>query len=207
MSFSNADTGSKPEDPYKEKNREETSVKEKIEDLATFVDKHKFCMMTTRIADSGLLASRCMGVAAKEDNNTTFLFHSNTESGKTDDLDSDNDVNLAFLDPSGQWASISGRSSIDTDRETVRKYYRPDLKAWIGDLGDGKHDGGPEDPRICVIRVKAVTAQYAINNRTQVGQMVEVAKGIVTGDSPSVNKLRYLSEEEIEQCAYPLAVF
>lgn len=70
MSFSNADTGSKPEDPYKEKNREETSVKEKIEDLAAFVDKHKFCMMTTRIADSGLLASRCMGVAAKVNNCT-----------------------------------------------------------------------------------------------------------------------------------------
>lgn len=116
-------------------------------------------------------------------------------------------MNLAFLTDSGEWASISGRSSISTDRETVRKYYSPALKAWIGDLGDGKHDGGPEDPRICVIRVKAVTAQYAINHRTQVGQMIEVAKGVVTGDSPNVNKLRYLSEEEIQQCAYPPAVF
>ncbi len=136
----------------------------------------------------------------QEDNNTTFLFHSNTESGKTDDLDSDNDVNLAFLTPSGEWASISGRSTITTDRETVRKYYSPALKAWLGDLGDGTHDGGPEDPRICVIKVKAVTAQYAVSKRTYVGQMAQVAKGIATGDSPDVNKLRYLSEEEIQQC-------
>lgn len=65
MSFSNADTGSKNPDPYTAKNLEEPSVKEKVEDLAAFIDKHKFCMMTTRIADSGLLASRCMAVAGK----------------------------------------------------------------------------------------------------------------------------------------------
>ncbi len=65
MSFSNTDTGSKTADPYTKKNIEEPSLKEKIEDLSDFVDKHKFCMMTTRIASSGLLASRCMAVAAK----------------------------------------------------------------------------------------------------------------------------------------------
>lgn len=37
----------------------------------------------------------------------------------------------------------------------VRNQYSPALKAWLGDLGDGKHDGGPEDPRISVIKVVA----------------------------------------------------
>lgn len=84
----------------------------------------------------------------------------------------------------------------------VRKFYSVGLKAWIGDLGDGTHDGGPEDPRIGVIRVKAVTATYAISSKTQVGQFVEFAKGVATGDAPSVNKLRKLSEAEIEQCKW-----
>jgi hypothetical protein len=64
--FSNADTGDKHADPYKQKNLEaEVPLKEKVEDLINFVEKCKFCMMTTRIADKGLLVSRCMALAGK----------------------------------------------------------------------------------------------------------------------------------------------
>jgi hypothetical protein len=66
MSYSNADTGGQQADPYKEKNLDnEASLSEKINDLVGFAEKQKFCMMTTRIADSGLLVSRCMALAAK----------------------------------------------------------------------------------------------------------------------------------------------
>ncbi|THY18333.1 protein bli-3 [Aureobasidium pullulans] len=203
MSFSNTDTGSKPADPYTAKNLEQPdTLKEKVGDLITFVDKSKYCMMTTRIASSGLLVSRCMALAAKEGNGIDLIFHANSESGKTDDLESDNDINLAFLQPSGEWASISGIASIETDREKVRKYYSPGLKAWLGDLGDGKHDGGPEDPRIILIKVKAKTAQYAITRSATgaLGNFVEFAKGVATGETAQVNKLRYLDESELQQC-------
>lgn len=239
MSFSNTDTGSKPADPYTQKNLENPdSLKEKVGDLVDFVENHKFCMMTTRIK-SGLLASRCMAIAAKvsstppkprpplpspprsapplpntdagfadrrpnpprqEGNGVDLVFHTNTESGKTDDLDFDNDINIAFLTPSGEWASVSGKATVETDRAQVKKYYSPALKAWIGDLGDGIHDGGPDDPRVGLIKVKAVTAQYAISKRTTVGGLAEFAKGVVTGSSPQVHKLRYLNEQELQQC-------
>lgn len=65
MSYSTTDTGDKPADPYKEKNVDEPGAKEKIEDLVQFVEKNKFCMMTTKISSSGLLASRCMALAGK----------------------------------------------------------------------------------------------------------------------------------------------
>ena len=65
MSFSNTDTGSKPADPYKETNYSQADLKTKIEDLITFIETNKFGMMTTRIASSGLLTSRCMALAAK----------------------------------------------------------------------------------------------------------------------------------------------
>jgi hypothetical protein len=55
-----------PADPYKEKNLDEgVTLKDKVEDLVKFVEKCKFCMMTTRAADSGFLASRCMALAGK----------------------------------------------------------------------------------------------------------------------------------------------
>lgn len=65
MSFSNTDTGSKPADPYKEVNKTEPGLKEKVEDLVSFIESCKFGMMTTRIESSGLLVSRCMALAAK----------------------------------------------------------------------------------------------------------------------------------------------
>lgn len=65
MSFTNTDTGSKPADPYKEKNTDDVSIEEKIEGLSEFMTACKFGMMTTRDASSGALISRCMALAAK----------------------------------------------------------------------------------------------------------------------------------------------
>ncbi|KAI4133742.1 MAG: hypothetical protein LQ338_000071 [Usnochroma carphineum] len=199
MSYSNADTGDKPADPYKAENKSEPELKEKIEGLVSFIESCKYGMMTTRIASSGLLVSRCMALAAREGGGIDLLFHTNTESGKTNDLESDPKINIAFLDGEGQWASISGEASIVTDRDVVRKYYSPGLKAWLGDLGDGKHDGGPEDPRIGVIKVNAITATYAVTTRNFIGRNIEVAKGTITGKAPNVNKLREISEAELSQ--------
>lgn len=198
-SFSNTDTGNKTADPYTAQNKQEPSLKEKVDDLFTFIDKTKICLLTAQTAGSDLLTSRAMALAAKEGNGFDLLFHTNTESGKTDDLQTHPSVNIGFINNSGEWASISGHATIETDRSVVKKHYSPALKAWIGDLGDGKHDGGPEDPRIGIIRVKASTVTYAVSNSTTLGSFVELAKGVATGQPPNVNKLRELTESEIQQ--------
>ncbi|KAF2445728.1 bli-3 protein [Karstenula rhodostoma CBS 690.94] len=198
-SYSNADTGSKQADPYTAQNKQEPSLKEKVEDLFSFIDKTKICLLTAQTAQSDLLTSRAMALAAKEDNGFDLLFHTNTESGKTDDLKTHPSVNIGFINNSGEWASISGHASIEVDRNVVKKHYSPALKAWLGDLGDGTHDGGPEDPRIGIIRVKASTVTYAVSNSTTLGSFVELAKGVATGQPPNVNKLRELTEAEISQ--------
>jgi general stress protein 26 len=220
-SFSNAETGSKPADPYKSANKDEPTVEEKFNALDKFVNARKFGMMTTHDPSSGKLVSRCMAVAAKvcnwiplpmlvirvenlanvlqEANGTELLFFTNTESNKTDELKNDPQVNISFLDGSGQWASLSGKTSIETDRSIVKKHYSPSLKAWVGDLGDGTHDGSENDPRIGVIRVKIDTATYAITDKTMLGYAVEVAKGAVTGETAAVNKLREITSEEVQR--------
>ena len=66
MSFSNTSVpGDKPADPYKATNLTNPDLKEKVQDLVTFMEACKFGMMTTRIESSGLLTSRCMALAAK----------------------------------------------------------------------------------------------------------------------------------------------
>ncbi|KAH7328105.1 hypothetical protein B0I35DRAFT_416554 [Stachybotrys elegans] len=199
MSFSNASTGDKPADPYKAANEETVALKTKVDDLAEFIKKCKFGMMTTHEATTSNLVSRCMALAATEAEGLDLLFHTNTESGKTDDLSSDSHVNVSFLNGSGEWASVSGVASIVTDRSFVQKYYSPTLKAWLGDLGDGTHDGSENDPRIGVIRVKATTAVYSLVSKNVVSRVADIAQGALTGKPASVNKLREISADEIKQ--------
>jgi len=197
--FSNTNTGSKPADPYKEKNADtDVSLKEKIEDLSSFVSDCKFGMMTTR-STTGQLVSRCMALAGKESGGIDLIVHTNTETGKTDDLESDPHTNVCFLNSSGEWASISGTTAVITDRDVVKKYYSTSLKAWVGDLGDGTHDGGPQDPRIALITVSPKQIQYTISSKNMVTMAVELAKGIITGEAAQVNKLRHISAEEVQQ--------
>ncbi|ROW01088.1 hypothetical protein VSDG_02641 [Cytospora chrysosperma] len=199
MSFSNTDTGSKPADPYKVANTDnETSLKQKVEDLSDFITACKFGMMTTHDV-SGKLVSRCMAATAKENSGIDLLFHTNTESAKTDEIQNDHQVNISFLNGSGEWASVSGHATVETDRELVRKHYNPILKTWLGDLGDGKHDGSENDPRIGVIRVKMLSAVYAIVSKNLFSRAVDVGVGAVTGKPAAVNKLREISEAEVNQ--------
>lgn len=134
----------------------------------------------------------------QESGGVDLIFHTNTESHKTDELHSDPHVNISFLNSSGEWASISGVTEIITERSVVKKYYKPTLKAWVGDLGDGVHDGSENDPRIGIIRVKMVSATYSIATKGTIGQVLDVAQGTVTGKTAHVNKLRELSEADVK---------
>ncbi|KAI1208467.1 putative BLI-3 blue-light-inducible Bli-3 protein [Annulohypoxylon truncatum] len=197
--FSNTDTGNKPADPYKAVNKDDDlPASEKIETLNKFISSCKYGMMATRDISNGRIVSRCMALAAKENGGVDQLFFTNTESKKTDELENDPHVNVAFLDSSGQWASVSGTTSIETDRSLIKKYYNPTLKVWMGDLGDGIHDGSENDPRIAIIRVKISTVTYSVSDLTFVGFAAEVAKGTVTGQPANVSKLREISETEIQ---------
>lgn len=110
------------------------------------------------------------------------------------------ETNMSFLDPiSGGWASISGSASVLADPETVEKYYSPALKAWIGDMGDGVHDGGPTDPRIGVIRLEAKLATHVMSKKGILGRAVETVKGAVRGDVPSINSIREITGEEFTE--------
>ncbi|KAI0995131.1 hypothetical protein K3495_g13050 [Podosphaera aphanis] len=188
---------SKPVDSYKEKNFDDASLKEKVNDLTQFIDSCKFGILTTRDSSTGTLASRCMVVAAKENDGIDLVFYTNSDSGKTNDIQSDPHVNVAFLDSSGQWASISGVAKMISDPEIVKKHYFPTLRGWMGDLGDGKHDGGPSDPRLSIIKVETKTVTYAITRMNALSRGVEVAQSVVTGKAPAIHKLREINEQEV----------
>lgn len=55
-----------------------------------------------------------------------------------------------------------------------------------------------------MIKVKAVTATYAIATGTSLGRGADIVKGAITGSAPKVNKLREITEQELEQCEWSL---
>jgi len=64
--FSNTEVpAGKQADPYTATNKTEPELKEKVQDLVSFIESCKFGMMTTRIESTRLLTSRCMALAAK----------------------------------------------------------------------------------------------------------------------------------------------
>ncbi|PHH86548.1 hypothetical protein CDD83_10072 [Cordyceps sp. RAO-2017] len=199
MSFSNTSVGDKPADPYKKANLDDADVKTKVTDLVDFVKACKFGMMTTHEASTSHLVSRCMALAATESGGIDMLFHTNTESGKTNDVSSDPNINVSFLNASGEWASVSGQAHIATDRDLIRKHYTPALKAWLGDLGDGKHDGSENDPRLGIIRVKMHSATYALAAKNMLSRAAEVVQGAVTGKPAQTNKLREITPSDVQE--------
>ncbi|KAL7950021.1 hypothetical protein V8C42DRAFT_187692 [Trichoderma barbatum] len=198
MSTTDASLGDKPADPYTKANKDEADLQTRVSDLVDFITKCKFGMMTTIEASSqNNLVSRCMGLAATESGGIDLLFHTNTESGKTHDLSDDPHVNVAFINSSGEWASISGQASLVKDRELIKNTYSSGLRAWLGDLGDGVHDGSENDPRIGIIRVKTTTVTYSLQAGNFISRAAEVAQGVLTGKPAQVNKLREISAEEV----------
>ncbi|QKX61776.1 uncharacterized protein TRUGW13939_08932 [Talaromyces rugulosus] len=187
-------------DPYKAKNIEpNVQLKDKIEDLVKFIKDTKYGMLTTMASDSELLTSRAMALAGTENGGADLIFHTNLLSGKTMDLTvHPKETNMSFLDVlSGGWASISGTATILAGREIIEKFYSPALKVWLGDLGDGVHDGSPSDPRIGVIKVEAKSVVHVLPRKGLVGRAVDAGKAIAKGDVPPINKIRELSTEEL----------
>ncbi|KAF7717131.1 Uncharacterized protein PECH_003979 [Penicillium ucsense] len=197
----NTSTGKHPVDPYKAQNAEDPPLPQKVEELVEFINQVKFGMLTTKQSDGEYLTSRCMALAATEHGGIDLVFHTNLFSGKTMDLTvHPQETNMSFLDPvSGSWASISGTASIVSDPDTVSKYYSPQLKAWIGDMGDGVHDGGPTDPRIGVIKLKAKLATHVASKKGILGRAMDTVKGAIKGDVPAINSIRELSSEELAE--------
>jgi general stress protein 26 len=130
-----------------------------------------------------------------------FLFLANQHSQKFSDLSSNKEVQLTFQDSKTQdWASISGTATtVSNNDPRIKDVWSNGVKAWFGDLGDGVHTGGPEDPRMALIEVKAKYITYWLHEVGTLGFVKEVAGAALTGNVANTGVLRELKEAEIEQ--------
>lgn len=118
------------------------------------VDGIKISMFGTLRQEIGPV-SRAMAVAKRS--GPDFLFLANAHSQKFDDIEKMNQCQIIFHNSSNQdWACVSGVvKASDNEDPRIKEIYSKPVSAWFGDLGDGVHTGGPEDPRMKLIEVQA----------------------------------------------------
>ncbi len=177
----------------------DTPMDKQIEDLYKIMDGQKFCMLNTYRPGTGFVG-RSMGIARRD--GPDLLFLANKNSHKFQDIESSNgEVQVAFQDLKTQdWVSVTGKASTHgNDDPRVKELYGTFLAAWFGDLGDGKHDGTKNDPRISLIEVKSSYIAYWKTTVGTLGFMKEVGGAAITGKVAQTGLLRQLKQEDIEK--------
>src|SRR6201986_5229762 len=124
-----------------EKNRDnEVSLEKKLDDLYKLIDGIETAMMTTRRAD-GRLVSRAMQTQRRT-TGTDLWFMTNAEDEKFEEIAKDPQINLSYYrDRTREWVSISGRAILSKDRDLIDSLYKPDWKAWLGEMGGRNRHG------------------------------------------------------------------
>jgi general stress protein 26 len=130
-----------------------------------------------------------------------FLFLANKHSRKFSDLESNKEVQITFQDSKTQdWISVSGTvTTISNSDPRIKEVWSRGAAAWFGDLGDGKHDGSADDPRMTLIEVKSKYVTYYKTEVGLLGYAKEVAGAALTGGVANTGVLRELSESDLEK--------
>ena len=187
-----------PSDPTIENQWDNTTPKkEQFADLYAITDALKVSLLGTQRSGIGPVF-RSMAVAKR--NGPDFYYLANNNSQKFKDLASDSTATITFQNSSTQdWVSVSGDvTTTSNDDPRIKEYYSKGTNAWFGDLGDGVHTGGPEDPRMALIEVKAKYIVYWKATASKVGFVKEVVQAATTGKTADTGFQRQLSEEDIK---------
>jgi len=160
----------------------------KLDRLRDLVENIEVAMLTTQRAD-GLLVSRPMATQAFAEG-ADLWFVTAKGSPKLAEIENNPQVNLAYYkDRTREWISVAGKARLVTDRAKIHELYRPDWRAWFEDKG-GAEDGGPDDPRLVLIAVDVVFAQFMEVNRPQAVVLFELVKGMITGKQPDLPEVQ-----------------
>jgi len=159
-----------------------------LDELRKLVEGIETAMLTTRRAD-GHMVSRPMATQ-KRASGADFWFATMDHMPKVAEISREPRVNLAYYkDRTREWVSVSGEAFVSRDRRKIRELWEPDWKFWFPDEG-GEKDGGLEDPRIVLIGVRAVSAQYMTLEKPQVLVLFDLVKAKVTGKTPELGEVK-----------------
>ncbi|WP_426329670.1 pyridoxamine 5'-phosphate oxidase family protein [Pedobacter sp. R-06] len=147
--------------------------------LKEMAESVRTCIFTT-LSSGGEFGSRPMGTAKIEDDGSLW-FYTNEYSPKSKEISKENNVLLAYSDPSNNtYLTVKGKAELVDDKVRKEAYFSPFIKAWFPD--------GIEDPRLILIKVIPEEAEYWDASASKIVVLFSMLKAVVTGDTPNLGK-------------------
>ena len=149
--------------------------------LAGLIEDIQIAMLTT-VGTDGRLYSRPMATQQEKFTGTLWFF-TKRHSGKVNEIQHDQQINLAYSQPDkNRYVSVAGRAALSSDRDKMKELWSPVFKAFFPD--------GLDDPELALLEVEVETAEYWEAPSSAVVKLVGFVKAVATGKAyhPGENK-------------------
>lgn len=164
--------------------------REAIAKFKQLVKDVNVCMFTT-IDEQQQLSSRPM-FTSQVDNDGDVWFFTNEFSEKVGAVSRDNLVHLIYAHPvKNIYIDGKGTCSLVIDRKKMEALWDESLKQWFPQ--------GPEDPKLCLIKVTLQSAHFWNQSTSKMGLMFQMIRSIAKGDKyqeTEKGKLDFSTPEE-----------
>jgi general stress protein 26 len=155
-----------------------------IDRVWEIIERVGICMLTTRFC-RGL---RARPLEARPDRKSGLIwFVTDLRSGKEHEIESEHDVGLAFIDAGARaYLSLTARARVLVDPSITAEFWKGTDSAWWS---------GPDDPNVCVLRVKPLIAELWDGPASSAATVFEFAKARLTGVQPRLGENRKVTVE------------
>jgi general stress protein 26 len=143
------------------------------------IEKVGIAMLTTSFP--GGMRARPIETRPERDAGLIWIV-TDARSGKEHEIEAEHDVGLVFMDQKQKaYLSITARAEIKFDHAKAAEIWKSTDGIWWK---------GPDDPNVCVIRVRPLTAELWDGPASQAVAAFEFAKARLTGSKPNLGENR-----------------
>jgi general stress protein 26 len=132
----------------------------------------RFAMVTSQ-SESGELHARPMTPQQIDDDATMWFFIA-ADTDQARDIGVRPALNVAFSE-SSEWLSVAGHGQVVDDRARISELWSSVAEAWFPE--------GPEDPRLRLLKVEGVSAEYWGSPGGRVASLFSFVKAKATGET------------------------
>ena len=150
-----------------------------LERVWEIIGKVGVCMLTSQFG--GGLHARPM--EARPERETGLIwFVTDVRSGKEHEIEAEHDVCVVFIDAKAKaYPSITARADVRQDHAKAAEIWKTTDSAWWS---------GPNDPNVCALRVRPLTAELWDGPASAAAATFEFAKASITGEKPNLGENR-----------------
>jgi general stress protein 26 len=155
-----------------------------IDRVWEIIERVGIAMLTTRFP-GGL---RARPLEARPERGAGLIwFVTDLESGKEHEIEAEHDICLVFVDAADKvYLSITARAQVRRD---------PAKAAQIWKLTDNAWWHGPDDPNVCLLRVRPIIAELWDGPASRIVTAFEFVKAAITGGEPNLGENRKATAE------------